>query len=241
MILNMNAGADPLNFRVEAGLTAPEHPGRNTIWVEAEGMTGWHLGAQAPEEPYEGLVWVQTGLYGGRSINCLKRNALILSPTLCRRYTGGTWTAAAAKIYQGQWLDLATELILYDGTLRVPLTLNRVTEGEGCLEVAIPTSGSGGAWIETEACLDLTPYSTLTADFSEMTGSAASSGSRALLEVCDSQGAQAAVSGNYRAASGTMTLDVSALAGMYQVRVQFHNASSSNSYSAKVTDIRLLM
>ena len=108
------AGGASLNYKVVGGLTAPENPANNTIWVATDTEITSHVfSTSEPTSPAEGLVWFNVGLSCSAPINLLKKdNTIMVYPTAVQQYVGGAWVGKEAKTYQGsKWVDWLTYLI----------------------------------------------------------------------------------------------------------------------------------
>lgn len=105
-------GANPLNFKVVGGTTAPANPKENTIWVNTDvAISSWVFSATQPEAPAEGMVWILTGTASKVSMNTLKKNALNVYPVAAKQYICGAWVDKTAKSYQnGEWAEWVTYL-----------------------------------------------------------------------------------------------------------------------------------
>ena len=56
--IGSGAGAG-LNFKVVSRMTQPSYPGKNTIWVKTDKMSGWIISPTQPEQSTEGMVWIK--------------------------------------------------------------------------------------------------------------------------------------------------------------------------------------
>lgn len=104
----------PLSFQVLGGVSAPENPRENTIWVATEvPVTGWYFASKQPENMAQGEVWFSVGISGGAEFNALKKNSITVCPMSARQYADGVLTERKAKSYRGGvWVDWV--VFLYD-------------------------------------------------------------------------------------------------------------------------------
>lgn len=101
-------GGGGLNFSVVDGLTQPDDPKENMIWVYTEGMTGWYMAAEQPEEMAEGEVWIRTGTASQVAFNALKKGGTVMVYPLSAKQMmeDGTLVDVTAKSWQdGAWVD----------------------------------------------------------------------------------------------------------------------------------------
>lgn len=112
-IVRRGSGAG-LNYKVVGGTTQPENPSENTIWVNTDvDITSHIFSATEPESPVEGMVWFNISTSCSAPINVLKKNTMMIYPTVCMQYVGGSWAVKEAKTYQnGVWVDWM--VLLYD-------------------------------------------------------------------------------------------------------------------------------
>lgn len=106
----ISAGA--LNFTVTGGLSRPESPANNAIWVNtSQEITGWAFSADEPDAPADGMVWFRTALESSVAFNALTEETLQVCPVSARQYMGGVWISRRAWSYaDGQWIQWATYL-----------------------------------------------------------------------------------------------------------------------------------
>lgn len=174
-----SGGGSSLNFKV-VGNPQPETAKENTIWVDAETISGWVFSATAPEAPQDNMVWIQTITASPVAFNALKKNSIMVYPLSAKQYVGGAWVDKTAKTWKGNaWTDWATWL--YDsGNEFTALTggwaavnrdkSNTTTSGSSVTknEDHIYTKNvSGGSRAPATANkIDLTPYKAIHALFS---------------------------------------------------------------------------
>lgn len=108
-LYGFGGGGATLNFKVVGGSSAPENPGKNTIWVNTSAaITGWTFGTAAPTNPDSGMVWFYTGESSAAEFNALRKNGIQVCPVSAKQYAGGAWAERNAKIYKnGAWVDWA--------------------------------------------------------------------------------------------------------------------------------------
>ena len=106
-LYGFGGGGATLNFKVVGGSSAPENPGKNTIWVNTStAITNWIFSRSAPEIPSAGMVWIHSGAASSAEFNALKKNGIMISPISVKQYVSGAWENRTAKIYQdGAWID----------------------------------------------------------------------------------------------------------------------------------------
>lgn len=117
MILNLSGGAGAgLNFKVVGGITAPENPKENTIWVDTDvEITSWVFSVEQPANPIEGMVWIYIGTFSSVEFNALKKNGIQLCPIFARQYIDGVFVDKATKSYQdGEWVGWIRDIYLYN-------------------------------------------------------------------------------------------------------------------------------
>lgn len=107
---NLGGGDISLNFKV-VGNPQPETAKENTIWVDAETISGWVFSATEPEAPQDNMVWIQTIMTSPVAFNALKKNGIMVYPMAAKQYTDGEWVDKTAKTWRGNaWADWATWL-----------------------------------------------------------------------------------------------------------------------------------
>lgn len=101
------AGGGGLNFKVVGGTTEPVSPSENTIWVNTyTPITGYEFSATEPAELVEGLVWITVGTSSTVEFNALKKISVMVYPISAKQYVSGAWVSVEAKTYQnGEWVD----------------------------------------------------------------------------------------------------------------------------------------
>lgn len=114
----MAAGGIQSNFCVVGGMTEPESPTENMIWIKTSvEITDIVFNAIEPVTPVEGMVWIMTGTTGYVSFNSLKINNVYLNPYYpldAQQYVSGTWIDVAPAIYQGEkWARVINGIYLY--------------------------------------------------------------------------------------------------------------------------------
>lgn len=109
-------GADPLNFKIVGGDTAPGSPKDNMIWVNTPTkIDGWSISNVEPDSPAPGMVWVKVAPSGKIQFNALKKNVLTIYPAAVQQYESGAWVRKGAKIYQSEeWREIDTSLYIYN-------------------------------------------------------------------------------------------------------------------------------
>ena len=108
-------GANPLNFKIVGGTTKPSNPRLNTIWVNTgTEITSWIFSATEPSTPEPGMVWLQIGTIGRAGFNALKKNSILLQPSLAKQYVTDKWESKPAMTFlkqseesEGSWVEWA--------------------------------------------------------------------------------------------------------------------------------------
>lgn len=106
MIFSGSGGGSPLNFKVVGGTTAPANPKENTVWVNTDtDITSWVFSATQPDAPVEGMVWFATGRNSPVAFSATKKNPVMVYPLSAKQYVSSTWVDKTAKSYQGgKWV-----------------------------------------------------------------------------------------------------------------------------------------
>lgn len=158
------AGGGGLNVKVVDGTSAPASPNGNIIWVNCEGMTGWHMAAEQPENMKPGEVWISTGTSSAVAFNAAKKNTVMVYPISAKQMgQNGVLIDVTAKSWQdGQWVDWISELIvLENGTLFG--TWNKGTNSSqftnGTINATQNSSVGNSGWIEER--IDITNHKKL--------------------------------------------------------------------------------
>lgn len=105
-----------LNFSVIGGVTKPENPVENTIWVNTETeITSWSISPEHPKSPTSGMVWINNGSSSEYAFNALKKNEIKVYPQTAKQYVGGKWADVESNIYQGgKWSESQSGSVIYD-------------------------------------------------------------------------------------------------------------------------------
>lgn len=119
---NAGSGGAGLNFSIVGGLSRPESPKANTIWVKTDvAITGWAMSSSEPTDPYEGMVWIVTGSNSKVAFNALKKNDLMVYPTSCKQFVDSAWVNMTAESYiEEEWAEWFTYLFIENGGQQVP-------------------------------------------------------------------------------------------------------------------------
>lgn len=229
MIMNMNGGGATMNFRIVGGTTAPANPQENTIWINtANTVTSWALAFSEPSNPVEGMVWVTINVSGRNTFNALKNNMLAVAPMSAKQYVSGAWKSREGRIYVDHaWKEFVLHLIK-NGEEVYPLKLvgksynaqnpgswsSYVCDpGDGFVTVGGGTNGYGIVYIED---IDLTSLKKLTIE-----GTFIAPDSKYKLMAWSELGTyitdNVARSASLPNGTGTLSMDVSSLTGVYTV------------------------
>lgn len=241
MIYNTSGGTS-LNFKVVGGTSQPTSPRENTIWINTStGIASWEFSHTEPATPAEGMVWISTGTSSTVAFNALKKNAIQVCPLSAKQYVGGQWVTVQAKSYQdGEWVDWVTDIVAYDGGAKdISLTYSKATDKGSYIQLTL-SANSSTATVKTEA-VDLTGLKTLEVKYSSRTGTGEldtffyavvwdESGSK---EVSKSKAGTTAT-------SGTLTVDISELSGMYRIGFTASNYGSGSG-TVRCNSIKALM
>lgn len=190
-------GGASLNFKIvsyateEALLAAT--PAENTIGVITEReIASWTFSPSEPAEPVEGMLWIVTGTSGAVEFNALKKNSIPIRIISAKQYVSDEWNFIIAYIYKSnQWIQFSNEsFVIYEsGTQNVQLAtfatedhgysasasdlVNRgsVEFGPSNMSMTIPgstQSGSSCQFIGTQAPVDVSEYSKLVVELSNL-------------------------------------------------------------------------
>ena len=118
-------GGASLNFKV-VGNPKPANPKENTIWIDTDiPIPIYVICPPVPVPmPYveDGCVLIETGNSLTTAFNALKKNAIVVCPTVAKQYVNGALVNKSAEVYlNGAWIDLKTFLI-EDGSDNTTLT-----------------------------------------------------------------------------------------------------------------------
>lgn len=228
-----SGGGAALNFEMKAYATEElllaATPKENTIGIiTTTAINGWALSAEAPSSPASGMVWIQTGITSGVAFNALKKNSITLYPISAKQYVNGAWVEKTAKSYQnGNWVEWFIYFYKY-GDERFEVTggfskskdngvgTRTVTKNSDSMYLlCIGISNSGTHFtVASEKMIDVTTLKTLYAriKFTTTASTSFSIGLGGLRNVYAYETTHKAVDSSYE---GIISLDVSALTGMY--------------------------
>lgn len=254
--------SSPLNFKIVAYATEEElvaaQPKENTIGVvTTTPINGWVFSSEEPTENLvDGLIWIQTDSSSDIAFNALKKNSMMVYPSISYQYLSGSWNELTAKSYlNNSWVDW----YVWDGTLYnagdeyenitggwvavafaggaadygITGGAPTVTKGTSSMTVKMSSTQRAGV-ARTANLIDLTNYSTLSVT---VTSRASGSSSGTYIYIIDANG-------NYPAAqeissTGTKTLSVSNLNGSYYVGIYVFNYNSSTKPTVTFTNVKL--
>ena len=166
-------GAAAFNFEIVNGLSQPNSPTENMIWVKTDStIFSWAFSNVKPSYS-EGLVWIKTSLDSGAIFNALKTNSITIAPIadayIC---SGNSWIKVETSIYQGgEWKPLSYDLY-NEGNQFTWLTGGYITHyntgdyGAPSIEfledrIKLTTAGGSSCVLRTTNKIDLTDISTL--------------------------------------------------------------------------------
>ena len=223
-------GGGGLNFSVVGGVTQPNDPKENTIWVNTEHkITSWAFSATEPAEPVAGMVWISTGDSSGVAFNALKKNAIQVYPLSAKQYVDGAWVDVTAYSYQGgEWVGWITYLynlgdecedITGGWTYKKGFGSCSVTKNSDNIYVAC-TEGSSGAAVSVYPTnkIDLTSKSKLKLNFSSTRLHITDTALRVITEPYNGTVIAKTVLG-ITGTDITVELDVSNVSGEYYVEI----------------------
>lgn len=119
-VSQISAG-DAWNFEV-VGNPQPSNPRQNTIWVDAENITGYYFSVEQPENMQPGEVWFLTGKASTVAFNAAKNGYIMLYPISAKQMVGGALVDVTAKSWQnGAWVEWI-EYLFRDGNQFEDLT-----------------------------------------------------------------------------------------------------------------------
>lgn len=105
-------GSSPLNFKIVAYATEEElvaaTPPENTIGVvTTTPLNGWIFSSEEPTENLvDGLIWVQIDSSSDVAFNALKKNSMMVYPSISYQYLSGSWNELTTKSYlNNSWVD----------------------------------------------------------------------------------------------------------------------------------------
>ena len=179
-----------LNFEVVGGITEPENPKENTIWINTDiEISDYVFSITQPSNPNEGMVFLFTSIDSQLKFNAIPDNVVEVYPLFASQYINGSWQSKNFKIYQnGEWKNFWDGVVydagnentkytggigLYHGTTggygapTASATKNtsdiKLTATRGAVDGA-----SVYAFMYTKNKIDLTPFTTLTAKLSSV-------------------------------------------------------------------------
>lgn len=232
MIFNASGGSNPLNFKVVGGTSQPTSARENTIWVNTDvDITSWAFAATEPVEPSEGMVWITVSNTSPVAFNALRKNELMIYPIAAKQYIGGVWVDKTAMIYQdGAWQSWITDIIAYDGGIQdLELVYSKASD-RGTYILLTLGANSGVASVKTEP-VNLTGLKTLEVVYSNRTGTGELDtyfNARVWSE--DGKTVVKSSTSATTATSGTLTVDISDLEGMYCIGFTAANYASGSGY-----------
>ena len=249
-------GGGGLNFNVVGGLTQPADHKENTIWVETDvPITGYTFSSTAPADPVEGMVWISVGASSTVAFSAVVKNPIMVYPIAAKQYVGGAWVDKTAKIYQGgEWVEWVTYLYnagneftdLSGGwgafTYHDKNNLSSTSAGDRIVMTYERYNTYSQGWLSCKKAIDLTNVKTV-----HLTYDKANTNAKMYFVVGKNQ------TGNFNgtvttdhpvshmlaSASGkaTASIDVSALAGNYFVKVGGSNSTRDDGVGEVVVNV----
>lgn len=241
MIYNTSGGTS-LNFKVVGGTSQPTSACENTIWVNTStAITSWEFSPTEPATPAEGMVWIITGTSSTVAFNALKKNGIQVCPLSAKQYVGGQWVTVQAKSHQdGELVDWVTDIVAYDGGAKdIALTYSKATDKGSYIQLTL-AANSSTASVKTEV-VDLTGLKTLEVKYSNRTGTGELD-TFFFAVVWDEAGTKEVLKSKSgtTATSGTLTVDISELSGMYRIGFTASNYGSGTG-TVRCNSIKALM
>ena len=236
---NGAGGANPLNFKVVGGTTAPANPRENTIWVNTDtAITGWSFSATQPTAS-EGVVWFNIGMASSAAFSVTKKNPVMVYPLSAKQYVGGKWMSKTAKTYQnGAWAEWAYVITSGGEVLRTMKNVGDGTTTVGSNYVRLETEYDDAAYYYmTSGKHSVSDYSKMVVRFSDLSPVNDDSEIKPFLSTTLSEDGSVAYKSVVNKSSGTIELDISGLQGSYYLGICMYCYDSPN--SVRVTDWRL--
>ena len=222
-------GANPLNFKVVGGTTAPANSKENTVWVNTDTeITAYSFSTDQPASSVPGMVWCTMALSGAASLNVLKKNTIQIFLASAYQYIGGAWVKKGFQVYSGgKWNS--GKIIFHDSSADLTISggysMTHIGDAYGASYVEIQGNGCIHSWTREGAdsnwfsnnAVDLTPYSTITFTFQGKTGTG-NYRHAFQLGVAKTRGTSfASHVSTDKDGIVTVAMDVSSLEGMYYV------------------------
>lgn len=243
-------GSANLNFKV-IGNPRPEKPSKNTLWVDTDNISCWSIGAM-PDQ-IDGALWIPTDPTSHVSFNALKKNCIMVHPSMALAYTTSKgYAARPVQLYDGtSWVDIWDGYLYNRGDEYIDRTGGWIEHYNGVSAKGSVTKQSGGirlygasgkaSIVKPGTPIDLTNIGTLTAVFSTVNNST-------MCGVCVVNVGKPMLQDNYVAseiktiygASGDtfISVDVSGLSGNFDVGVAA-TIPTSGSYLAALAEFRM--
>lgn len=257
MIFNTSGGVS-LNFKVAGGVTRPESPRENTIWINTDvEIPSWIFSATEPEEPAEGMVWISTSSENSYGFNAMRKNGIMVYPLEAWQYSDGEWAVKDSMIYKdsvwrslwsGNLYNWGDECTLAGGTWMsqaVPRTsggaseVRSISKGSASMSISAGSSNTGTI-IRKSRKINLSGQKKLV--FNGELYNPSSAGSEFWASVCVWSNIGSTYQQNVAAVAhqgsgkntSTITVDVSGLRGEFYVGFALYGSATLNAYSLKV-------
>ena len=235
--LHGNGGANPLNFKVVGGTTAPANPKENTIWVNTDAeITSWIFSAAEPTGLVEGMVWISVGVSSSAEFNAMKKNGIQVYPLTAKQYVSGALVDKTAKSYQGgEWVEWFYGKLYYLGQECVPMLVSGSMANPGqkanYKEDRIVFSCPANGWLNygTKEPIDLTDFKSATIDFIWKTPTNTSLSLR-IVSAYGSGGGSGVIAkmDDNTSQFGYITVDLSGVSGKYYVIIAISSTSNAS-------------
>lgn len=247
IINNLDIGLKvELNYSIVGGLEEPTEPTENMIWVQTnEEITGHIFSKYEPKNPTQNMIWIYSGENSNvafHSLNIDGKKYDEIFPISAKQYIDEAWMDVEAKSYQsGEWVPWWDGTLYYAGDEYELFTggWGKVVNGSPSFTKNIDTlyvtrtDSSGSHLITHNKSVDLTNIKTVEFDYSCNTQS------RTGFYVYNTNLEAVVSSDSQSSASGTCSLDVSALTGKHYIvfGVWF---VASGTYNVTVSRIKLV-
>ena len=246
-----NFGVKSYNTLEELNAATPKD---NTIAIVTETEpSGWIFSDTQPTEVEEAAVWVQTSSSSAVKFNVMGGdNSFAVGVMKAMQYINGEWVDLDERIYRdGKWSEWC--LFLYnegdqctavtggweaqkDNSETTPAT-PVLTFNETTMKASIWHAGTSNFWggvVRTKNGIDLTNYSKLVCKTVSTNGT-----QYLMVDEVDQTGFEVYTARATIDPTGTTTLDISGLTGLYDVMVYVYNNSGGTTSYAEISKIYL--
>ncbi len=240
-------GGTTLNFTVVAAETQPENPSKNTIWVDsAIPMNDYQIAFNKPTVRFDGTslqlgdVFLCMAENSAAKFSALEKMNVELSVSTAYVWDGSEWQSATYEWWNGSEWSSGIVYLYMDGTEWESLIVSKstyfssISKQDECIYFSGGNQSSVSyAYVTFSELIDVTGFSTLSVDFSNIAasykGSAGLGSAEIWLNVTPTDGvlsttkktvASATTSGmSYVVADGTATADVTEISGTATISI----------------------